>query len=225
MHKRLNDHMNNIILDHTRKICIIGAGGLGKEVFCCIREQNGWQNHAEIKFLEENSFYKKRKVLGVDVLPLSETEIKDSLVVIAIGEAQPRERIAALLPHDTEFAIVVGRGVSLTPYTKLGRGTIVLGQSFLSCDVEIGNHSIINPGTTISHDCKIGDFFTASPGVNVSGNCNLGKHVFLGTNSCIRNAIRICDNVIIGMGAVVTKDITIGGMYIGNPARWNTGDG
>jgi len=46
----------------------------------------------------------------------------------------------------------------------------------------------------------------------------VGNQVSVGTNSTIL-PVTICDQVVIGAGAVVTKDITIPGIYAGNPAR------
>ena len=40
----------------------------------------------------------------------------------------------------------------------------------------------------------------------------------VGTNATIL-PVTICDQVVIGAGAVVTKDITVPGIYAGNPAR------
>ena len=46
----------------------------------------------------------------------------------------------------------------------------------------------------------------------------IGNHVSVGTNATIL-PVTICDHVVIGAGAVVTKDITESGIYAGNPAR------
>lgn len=208
------------VLDPSKKIYIIGAGGLGKEVYCAIQAQFDWNISAtNVVFAEEDNYFQSRKVLSTEVISLANMQTKNALIIIAIGDAEARERISSYLPTGTEFGIVVDPSVNMTPFTHIGHGSIILGPSFLSVDVEIGNHAVINPGTTISHDCKIGDFFTSSPGANVSGGCKIGDRVFMGTNSCIRNAVTICDDVIIGMGSVVTKDILFGGTYIGNPAR------
>jgi acetyltransferase-like isoleucine patch superfamily enzyme len=40
----------------------------------------------------------------------------------------------------------------------------------------------------------------------------------VGTNTTIL-PVEICDHAVIGAGAVVTKDITVAGIYAGNPAR------
>ncbi|MBK9982943.1 MAG: acetyltransferase [Saprospiraceae bacterium] len=211
--------MKNVV-DSSKKIYIVGAGGLGKEVYCALRGQFGWDNSAsKVIFAEEDSFFKLRKVLGVDVISLSDVDPMDALILIAIGDIRARERISSSLVYESKFAILLDQSVNITPFTSLGDGSIVLGPSFLSVDVKVGKHAVINPGTTISHDCTIGNFFTASPGVNVSGGCKIGDRVFMGTNSCVRNGVTICDDAIIGMGSVVTKDILSRGTYIGNPAK------
>ena len=46
----------------------------------------------------------------------------------------------------------------------------------------------------------------------------IGNDVSLGSNATIL-PVRICDHVVVGAGAVVTKDITEPGIYAGNPAR------
>jgi acetyltransferase-like isoleucine patch superfamily enzyme len=47
---------------------------------------------------------------------------------------------------------------------------------------------------------------------------SIGNHVSIGSNATIL-PVTICDNVVIGAGSVVTKDITQPGVYAGNPAR------
>ncbi len=208
------------LIDNTSTIGIIGAGGLGKEVLCCLGEMLGWEKLSDkVKFLVEEKYYKENILLGVEVLKLENEILIFSEVIIAIGDTDTRSRISQGLPEGIKSINVIHPNVSLTPYTKIGKGAVVLGNVFLSCDVHIGAHAVINPGTTISHDTKIGDYFSASPGVNISGNCTIGQRVFMGTNSSTRNGITIGDDIVIGMGAVVVNDILQPGTYIGNPAR------
>jgi acetyltransferase-like isoleucine patch superfamily enzyme len=47
---------------------------------------------------------------------------------------------------------------------------------------------------------------------------SIGNRVSIGSNATIL-PVRICDDVVIGAGAVVTKDISVSGTYAGNPAR------
>lgn len=198
---------------------IIGAGGLGKEVLCCLGDIIGWKEiNSRAIFLVEEGYPMPAEVHGIRVMPFALASKLCSCFVIAIGDAAARERIRTQLPSNSIFATLIHPDARLTPFTHIGEGSIVLSRTFLSVDVQLGIFSLVNPGTTISHDCSIGDFFTGSPGVNISGNVRVGRHVFMGTNASIRNAIQITDHVIIGMGAVVTRDISKAGTYVGNPA-------
>ena len=46
----------------------------------------------------------------------------------------------------------------------------------------------------------------------------IGNRVSIGSNATVL-PVRICDDVVIGAGAVVTRDIGVPGVYAGNPAR------
>lgn len=48
----------------------------------------------------------------------------------------------------------------------------------------------------------------------------IGNNVFLGADSVVMPGIRINDRVIVGAGAVVTKDIASNSVVAGNPARY-----
>ena len=101
--------------------------------------------------------------------------------------------------------------------------------------LEVGNrtrvqsHTFVCELVTIGEDCFIGhgvmfinDLFIE--GGPAKGRMDLWKYTHIGNNVSIgSNAtilpVKICDRVVIGAGAVVTKDITQPGFYIGNPAR------
>jgi acetyltransferase-like isoleucine patch superfamily enzyme len=53
---------------------------------------------------------------------------------------------------------------------------------------------------------------------NLWKSTHVGNHVSIGTNATIL-PVTICDNVVIGAGSVVTKDILTPGVYAGNPVK------
>ena len=56
-------------------------------------------------------------------------------------------------------------------------------------------------------------------GVVVCGSVEIGEDCFIGAKSVIREHLTIGNNVLIGMGSVVTKNIPDGETWVGNPAR------
>ena len=53
----------------------------------------------------------------------------------------------------------------------------------------------------------------------MTGGAQLGSLVTLGAGAVVCPGISICDGVVLGAGAVVTKDITEPGRYLGAPAK------
>jgi sugar O-acyltransferase (sialic acid O-acetyltransferase NeuD family) len=163
--------------------------------------------------------FKENKIMGVDVIPQSKFDPTLYKVVVAIGDPSLRKRVVESLPSQTEFATIIHPNAIISKWVKIGEGGIITAGTILTCNIEIGKHAHLNLHTTIGHDCLIGDFFTTAPAANISGNCNFGDCVYLGTNSAVRQGVKICDNVTVGMGGVVVKDITEEGVYIGNPVK------
>lgn len=89
--------------------------------------------------------------------------------------------------------------------------------SFICELVSIGDECFIGHGVMFINDM----FATGGP---AKGNKDLwrstkiGNRVSIGSNVTIL-PVNICDDVVIGAGAVVTKDIRTSGIYAGNPAR------
>lgn len=111
----------------------------------------------------------------------------------------------------------IGPFVEVQKTVKIGNNCKIQSHSFICELVTIGNNCFIGHGVMF-----INDLFTE--GKPAGGNkelwksTNIGNNVSLGSNATIL-PVSICDNVVIGAGAVVTKDITESGIYAGNPAK------
>ena len=100
---------------------------------------------------------------------------------------------------------------------------------YIGSRCKIQSHSFICSLTRIGDDCFIGHGVcfvndTFSMGGPAHGDKSLWRHTCVGNNVSIgSNAtllpVSICDNVVIGAGSVVTRDITAPGVYAGNPAK------
>jgi len=140
--------------------------------------------------------------------------------MIAVANSKDREDIVKSLPKETQyFSFIHPTAQLMNDDIIIGEGSFIGANSIITCNVEIGKHSILNRANHIGHDCRIGDYFSAMPGSIVSGNVNLGNKVYLGTNSSIREKITICDNVTIGLNTGIVKDISLSGTYIGQNTR------
>lgn len=111
----------------------------------------------------------------------------------------------------------IGPFVEIQSGVKIGQNSKIQSHSFVCELVTIGEHSFIGHGVMFINDLfKKGG--PASGDQSQWSSTKIGNHVSIGSNATIL-PVSICDNVVIGAGAVVTKDIKESGVYIGNPAR------
>ena len=108
--------------------------------------------------------------------------------------------------------VFVGPFVEIQNDVTIGERTRVQSHSFICSNTEIGADCFIGHGVMFINDKFVDrklskDFLPTK----------LGNKVYVGSNSSIL-PVSICDDVVIGAGSVVTKDITESGTYVGNPA-------
>ncbi len=200
-----------------KSIYIIGTGGFAKEVFCLIRDLG---NSYHVKaFVEKDEVYDNTLLLNTPIIPQSKFQAPDGEAVIAIGDPEIRANVVHQLPPDTHYATLIHPSVIMSPWVQIGEGSVICARTTLTCDICLGRHTQLNLHTTIGHDCVLGDFVTTAPAVNISGLCQIGDQVYIGTNASIKQNIRITSHTVIGMSAVVVKDIAESGIYVGNPSR------
>jgi sugar O-acyltransferase (sialic acid O-acetyltransferase NeuD family) len=102
---------------------------------------------------------------------------------------------------------------------NINQGVFIGPNVSIYFNVEIDKHSIVAPYSMVSHNTKIGTNTILHPGVMIAGSCNIGSHCLFGMRSTIIDKIDICNNVFIGAGSLVTKNIIDSGNYTGSPAR------
>lgn len=118
---------------------------------------------------------------------------------------------------DIESDVFIGPFVEIQKNVVIGKRTKIQSHTFICELVNIGSDCFIGHGVMF-----INDLF--SSGGPARGDKSLWKPTFIGNNVSIgSNAtilpVKVVDNVVIGAGSVVTKDLLIPGIYAGNPAR------
>lgn len=122
------------------------------------------------------------------------------------------------------YGCKIGNNSFIGPFVEIQKG-VVIGEnckiqshSFICELVTIGNNCFVSHGAMFVNDLfKDGGPAGGKP--ENWGKTNIGNNVSIGTNTTIL-PIKICDNVVIGAGSVVTKNIIKPGIYAGNPARY-----
>jgi UDP-N-acetyl-2-amino-2-deoxyglucuronate dehydrogenase len=120
------------------------------------------------------------------------------------------------------YECTIGNHCFIGPFVEIQKGVMIgdhckiQSHSFICELVTIGDHCFIGHGVMFVNDT----FKEGKPAgdKNLWKATKIGDHVSIGSNATLL-PVSICANVVVGAGAVVTKDITEPGTYAGNPAR------
>lgn len=111
----------------------------------------------------------------------------------------------------------IGPFVEIQKDVRIGKGCKVQSHTFICELVTIGDDCFIGHGVMFVNDL----FAKGGPARGDKffwKETRIGNHVSIGSNVTVLPVV-ICDHVVVGAGAVITKDITVPGIYAGNPAR------
>lgn len=207
-----------------KDIIIIGAGGFGREVKLLIDQINKVSMQWNFIGYVDDGIPKGEKVDGYSILGSIENlglYSSEIYVIIALGNPIVKKRIVQKLAHSKtiHYPVLIHPNVQLNKTVSIEEGSIICNGSLFTVNIKIGKHVIVNLGCTIGHDTVIGNYSSFMPGVNISGEVITGECVYGGTGSKIINQVTIGENVTIGAGAVVVKNIPSDCTAVGIPAK------
>ena len=141
---------------------------------------------------------------------------------IGIRDVEFGARVKVVEPCNL-YDCKIGDDCFIGPFTEIQKGAVVGARG------RVQSHALVCELVTIGEDCFIGHgvmfindpFASGGPArrrKELWRETVIGNRVSIGSNATIM-PVRIVDDVVIGAGSVVTKDITTPGTYAGNPAR------
>src|SRR5688572_5803549 len=144
---------------------------------------------------------------------LLSAKIKDVVFGTNVKVVEPVNIYGCIIGDDC----FIGPFVEIQKKVTIGKRTKIQSHSFICELVMIGNDCFIGHGVMFINDL----FASGGPSGGDETkwkSTHIGNRVSIGSNATIL-PVSICDEVVIGAGAVVTKDIKQKGVYAGNPAR------
>lgn len=207
-----------------RLLGVYGAGGCGRGIIPLLAGEAS--DADELVFIDDGC--STAEVNGYPVLTweafLSKGRGEKSIAIAiansSIREALDRKRQAAGVGS---IDVVSGNSVIMDDVV-IGQGCLISPFVTMTSNIRIGVQFHCNIGSYVEHDCIVGDYVTFAPGVQCNGNVHIGDHAYIGAGAIIKQGtggkpLRIGRGAVVGMGAVVTRDVAPGATVVGNPAR------
>ncbi|MFX0105279.1 MAG: DapH/DapD/GlmU-related protein [Candidatus Hodarchaeota archaeon] len=161
-----------------------------------------------------------------------------------------RKASKKLLIAKIGYGTLIGTSSVIYGGTEIGNQCFIGDLASIRENCKIHNFVIIGRGTTIEYETEIMSNTKIQTACHLTGNLSIGRYVFfgpevctmndkymdtkeyvykgatvkdgasIGSNSCLLSAITIGLDVVIGAGAVVTKDVPDRQVWVGNPAKY-----
>lgn len=208
---------------------VYGASGFGREVMPLARE---WLLSQDIPLdrlvFIDDGMDTSQAINGHSVLKYAEFLAQDASerrVCIAIANSNIREKLATQLRLDgvSDWAVIAKNCVVMDDVV-IGDGVLLSPFVTLTSNIRIGKNFHANIYSYVAHDCVIGDYVTFAPSVHCNGNIIIEDHAYIGTGAILKQGtpdkpLVIGRGAVVGMGAVVTKNVAAGETVVGNPAK------
>jgi len=113
--------------------------------------------------------------------------------------------------------VVIEDDVEIFPFANVDRGT--LGETRICRGAKIDHY------VHVSHNVVVGEHTVLTAGVVLCGGSRIGHHSWAGIGSMVKEKVKVGNEVTLGMGAVVIRDVPDGQTVAGVPAKELKKDG
>ena len=202
-------------------LTLLCASGLAREVLAVTCAETPGR---PVRLLDDDPATWGTTRFGVTVvggLHLAGDEASGELLVCAGQGTARREivhRLSGLGVGPERYTRLLHPRADIAPGCSVGRGSILLSQVVLTANVQLGDHVVAMPHATFTHDDVVEDFATVCAGVTLGGGVHVGAGAYLGMRSAVRERVTVGSDAVLGMGAVLLKDLPPGQSWAGVPA-------
>lgn len=194
------------------KIYLYGASGHCKVVIDILQSND----EEPTGIIDDNP--KTEQLLGVPVIHSSKfVEEVNQKMIVSIGDNAIRQKIVYKISGNFHTAIHSKSTVSI--FSKIGEGTMIMAGAIVNPDAIIGTHCIINTAAIVEHDCVIEDYVHLSPNAALAGGVTVGEGTHIGIGAVVIQGIKIGKWATIGAGSVIIKEVPDYAVVVGNPGR------
>lgn len=208
---------------NLKRLIIIGAGGLGREVCGFAHGDSNFNSEWTIAgFLDDRKGVFEGKSMPAPLLgsPQEYEPKANDLFVTAVMDAESREHFTEIIQsRGGIFTNIVHKTSSVSFGTVMGVGNVLGFQVAISCDVRIGSFNIFNSFASVGHDAVIEDYVSIHNRALISGNTWIGRSSQIGSNATVLPKAKVGPRGRVGAGSVLIGRAPSDRLMMGVPAR------
>lgn len=206
-----------------KHLIILGAGGMGRQVYLFAQSCKGYNEEYIIKgFLDDNP----NSMDGYDNYPPLLGTVdgymieKDDVFFNSIGDVTAKKKcINKILDRGGEFVSLIHPTAGVSKGAKIGRGCMISARAGIGTETKIGDFCLIQDNAIIGHDVHVGNFCRIDCNVVLIAGVKLDDEVCVHTSSVVNHRVHIGEGAIVGALSFVIRNVKPGTTVQGNPAK------
>lgn len=206
-----------------KKLAIIGTKEFAEQITDFAVETGNFEVVGYYDNIEpKGNVVNGRPVLGTvtDAIEGYNSHVFDEIFIgVGYTRFDLRESFYNELKGIVPFANIIMPSAEVSPSASLGEGNYVGPHTTIAAHTVVENNVFIHGNCLIGHDSHLKSHSYLSGRDFMAGFCELGERVFVGLSVCIADHMTVTDNVWIGIGSIVAKDLTAPGKYMSPSVR------
>lgn len=206
-----------------KHLIIIGAGGMGRTLYCMAIESIGYNTDFVVKgFLDDNL----KALDSIEGYPpvlskIGEYQIEsDDVFVCSIGDIQTKVKVCERLKaKGAKFQTLVHKTAIIWKDSKIGQGTIIDEGVHVDPNVTIGEDCLIQAKAVIGHDTVIGNYVRVDSFCALVGGTIVKDRAAIYTHAMINHRVTVGEDSTVGACSFVIKNVKPKTTVFGVPAK------
>lgn len=206
-----------------KHLVIIGAGGMGRSLYCIAQGCQGYQEEFDIKGFVDDDLHSLDGFKGYPPLlgTIKDYTIEDGdIFVCSISTNNTKRTICeSLINKGAKLQTLIHKTAIIGKNALIGEGSIIANYVIISPDTQIGKNSLIQDFAVIGHDCTVGDYVRIDTHCTCVGGTEICDGATIHTSSIINHHVVVGEDATVGAMSFVIRKVKAGTTVCGNPAR------
>ncbi len=206
-----------------KHLIIIGAGGMGRTLYCMAIESIGYNTDFVVKgFLDDNL----KALDNIEGYPpilskIGDYQIEpDDVFACSIGDVQTKVKVCeGLKAKGAKFQTLVHKTAVIWKDSKIGQGTIIDEGVHIDPNVTIGEDCLIQAKAVIGHDTVIGNYVRVDSFCALVGGTIVKDRAAIYTHAMINHRVTVGEDSTVGACSFVIKNVKPKTTVFGVPAK------
>lgn len=206
-----------------KHLIIIGAGGMGRDIYWSARGCVGFGKDFDIKGFIDDDLSSQDGYDGYPPLlgTIDDYQIEEGDVFnCSMGNVQTKARICEKLKKKgARFYTLINKTAVVHEHTTLGEGCYVGEFALVGTEATIGEGCLIQAYSIIGHDCKIGDYARIDTHSVIIGGVEIKSRATVHTAAVVSHKVVVGENATVAACSFVIRKVKNGTTVAGNPAK------